>query len=229
MKLLVVEDEPRMARMLQQGLSEEGHQVDVCGRADEALGQAESIPYDVILLDWGLPDQDGVSLLRTWRSRGLRTPVLLLTARGSTGEKVVGLRAGADDYLVKPFDFDELLARTEALHRRGGSAPQPIRRAGDLELDATRRVLRRGAAEVSLTGREFGLIEAFFSRAGDVLTRAELLTSAWGDGFDGNPNIVDVYVGYLRQKLERVAGGAASLESIRGVGYRLRLDGGRAP
>jgi DNA-binding response OmpR family regulator len=228
MKLLVVEDEPRMARMLQQGLSEEGHQVDVCGRADEALAQAEAIAYDVVLLDWGLPDQDGVSLLRNWRSRGLRTPVLLVTARGSTGEKVVGLRAGADDYLVKPFDFDELLARTEALHRRGGNGPQPMRRAGELELDAMRRVLRRGQAEVPLTGREFGLIEAFFSRAGDVLTRPELLSAAWGEGFDGNPNIVDVYVGYLRQKLERVAGGAASLESIRGVGYRLRLEGGQA-
>jgi DNA-binding response OmpR family regulator len=226
MKLLIVEDEPRMARLLQQGLTEEGHQVDVCGRADEALPQAESIAYDVILLDWGLPDQDGVSLLRTWRSRGLRTPVLLLTARGSTGEKVVGLRAGADDYLVKPFDFDELLARAEALSRRSGGA-QPVRRAGALEVDLGRQVLRHGQVEVPLTRREFALLEAFLARAGDVLTRAELLAAVWGESFDGSPNVVDVYVGYLRQKLERVGSTDASIESVRGLGYRLRLDGGR--
>ena len=227
MKLLIVEDEPRMARMLQQGLTEEGHQVDVCGRADEALVQAESIAYDVILLDWGLPDQDGVSLLRTWRSRGLRTPVLLLTARGSTGEKVVGLRAGADDYLVKPFDFDELLARAEALSRRSGG-PLPVRHAGALEVDLGRQVLRHGQVEVPLTRREFALLEAFLARAGDVLTRAELLASVWGESFDGSPNVVDVYVGYLRQKLERVGGTEASIESVRGLGYRLRVDGGRS-
>ncbi|MEN9799535.1 MAG: hypothetical protein RL653_3232 [Pseudomonadota bacterium] len=227
MKVLIVEDEPRMARMLQQGLTEEGHQVDVCGRAGEALPQAESIAYDVILLDWGLPDQDGVSLLRTWRGRGLRTPVLLLTARGSTGEKVVGLRAGADDYLVKPFDFDELLARTEALARRGGGAQQPVRRAGELEVDLGRQVLRRGQVEVPLTRREFALLEALLARAGDVLTRAELLAQVWGEAFDGSPNVVDVYVGYLRQKLERAGAVEASVESVRGLGYRLRLDGGR--
>ena len=111
MRLLVVEDEPKMARMLQRGLSEEGHQVDVCVSGEAARQQAFDVPYDVVVLDWGLPDVDGVSVLRDWRTRGLQTPVLLLTARGSTGEKVTGLRAGADDYLVKPFDFDELLAR----------------------------------------------------------------------------------------------------------------------
>ncbi len=221
MRLLVVEDEPKMARMLQRGLAEEGHQVDVCGTAEAALSQALEVPYDVVVLDWGLPDGDGVSLLRTWRARGLQVPVLLLTARGTTGEKVTGLRAGADDYLVKPFAFEELLARVEALDRRSAPGEVSGQALGDVQLDVRRRALRRGEREVTLTGREFALLMELRALGGDTATRSRLLLKVWGGDFEGTGNVVDVYVGYLRAKLERVGATAVEIEAVRGVGYRL--------
>jgi two-component system OmpR family response regulator len=193
MKLFLVEDEERMARMLARGLSEEGHQVDVCASGVAARDQALSIAYDVIVLDWSLPDLDGVSVLRAWRARGLRTPVILLTARGSTGEKVTGLRAGADDYLVKPFDFAELLARLEALNRRNGAVA--VEALGAVALDPRRRAL--------------------------LLTRSHLLRTVWGDELAGSANVVDVYVGYVRAKIERLGAVNLRIEAVRGVGYRL--------
>ncbi|MBZ4416817.1 response regulator transcription factor [Myxococcus sp. RHSTA-1-4] len=224
MKLLLVEDEERMARLLHRGLSEAGHQVDVCERGEDALRQAQDVPYDVVLLDWNLPDLDGLAVLRRWRERGLRTPVMLLTARGTVGEKVAGLRAGADDYLVKPFAFEELLARLEALHRRG-EAGSVLGHVGPLVLDARRRVLRHGQQEQPLTGREFSLFQELASHVGEVLSRSELLAHVWGAGFDGPPNIVDVYVGYLRGKLERLgATPVVSIQAVRGVGFRLVVE-----
>jgi DNA-binding response OmpR family regulator len=218
-RLLLVEDEVRTARVLARGLSEEGHQVDHCETGSAALEQGRNIPYDVIVLDWSLPDLDGVSVLRQWRTRGVRTPVLLLTARGSTAEKVTGLRAGADDYLVKPFAFDELIARIEALSRRGAAdVPSHV---GGLTLDARRRALVHGEKSVTLTAREFQLLTELAEHQGDVVTRSHILGSVWGPGVDANPNVVDVYVGYLRSKLERVAAKDVAIESIRGVGYRL--------
>jgi len=219
MRLLLVEDEERVAAMLSRGLGEEGHAVDHVATGLAAREQGLTTSYDVILLDWALPDLDGVSVLREWRQRGLRTPVLLLTARGATGEKVTGLRAGADDYLVKPFAFDELLARLEALHRRGGGDTQ---RLGDLFLDARRRVLMKEDRSEPLTAREYGLLSELAARAGQAVSRAELIQAVWGAGFDGNPNVVDVYVGYLRTKLDRL-GAEVRIESVRGVGYRLAL------
>jgi DNA-binding response OmpR family regulator len=221
MKLLLVEDEDRVATVLSRGLGEEGYQVDRVATGVAARDQALTIAYDVILLDWALPDLDGVSVLREWRSRGLRTPVLLLTARGATGEKVTGLRAGADDYLVKPFAFDELLARIEALHRRGGGHDATA--LGSAILDPRRRALVRGAISESLTAREFGLLTELVSHAGEVLSRSRLIQAVWGTGFEGNPNVVDVYVGYVRTKLERVGAVDVRIESVRGVGYRLVL------
>ena len=223
MKLLLVEDEEKMARLLGRGLGEEGHRVDVCRLADEALEQALLIPYDVIVLDWTLPDGDGVGLLRTLRGRGLRTPVLMLTARGTTGEKVIGLRAGADDYLVKPFDFDELLARLEALHRRGGEHDAATQ-LGSLTLDSRRRVLRRGTIEQPLTAREYGLLHELAGHRDEVLTRSRLLGAVWGSDFDGAPNIVDVYVGYLRSKIEQLGASEVQLRTVRGIGFRLKVD-----
>lgn len=211
-----------MAQLLQRGLTEEGHQVDTCRTADEAHEQALALPYDVILLDWALPGADGVSLLRTWREQGLRTPILMLTARGTVGERVVGLKAGADDYLVKPFAFEELLARLEALHRRGASGVSLSMQLGPLFLDARRRTLVGSREEVSLTGREFAVLAELATRPGDVFTRTELLQRVWGASFDGPPNIVDVYVGYLRPKLSRLGG--ASIQSVRGVGFRLIVE-----
>lgn len=221
MRLMVVEDEPKMARMLQRGLAEEGHQVDVCATGEAALQQALDVPYDVVVLDWGLPDMDGVSVLRQWRARGLTTPVLLLTARGSTGEKVTGLRAGADDYLVKPFDFDELLVRLEVLRRRSGPAEQGVQQLGDLSLELRRRTLKRGDVEVTLTSREFALLSELQSLGGDTATRSRLLLKVWGGDFEGTGNVVDVYVGYLRAKLERLGTTKVKVEAVRGVGYRL--------
>jgi DNA-binding response OmpR family regulator len=230
-KLLVVEDEPKMARLLQRGLREEGHQVDHCARGMDALAQSRDIDYDVILLDWGLPDLDGVALLRRLRDAGLRTPVLMLTARGSVGERVTGLRAGADDFLVKPFDWEELLARIEALHRRGAGHEQR-RRLGSVELDPNRRALARGNAEESLTAREYELASELFGHAGETLTRTELLSRVWGSAFDGGPNIVDVYVGYLRAKLKRLAGDDVQdvqIVAARGVGFRVVVQASGAP
>ena len=221
MRLLVVEDEPKMAHMLQRGLAEEGHQVDVCATGEAALQQAIDIPYDVVLLDWGLPDRDGVSVVREWRQRGMQAPVLLLTARGTTGEKVTGLRAGADDYLVKPFAFEELLARLEALDRRGSPAEASTQTLGDLQLDLRRRVLRKGTSEVALTGREFALLTELRGLGGDLATRSHLLLKVWGGDFEGTGNVVDVYVGYLRTKLEKLKTTNVRIEAVRGAGYRL--------
>ncbi|OJH39194.1 response regulator transcription factor [Cystobacter ferrugineus] len=224
MKLLLVEDEEKMARLLRRGLTEAGHQVDVCQRGEDALEQARRIDYDTVLLDWSLPDLDGLAVLRRWREQGLRTPVLMLTARGTVGEKVLGLRAGADDYLVKPFAFEELLARLEALYRRG-DAQGLARQVGPLMLDSRRRVLRHGEREESLTGREFTLFSELASHVGEVLARSTLLSHVWGDNFDGPPNIVDVYVGYLRGKLKKLSVEGVSIQSVRGVGFRLVVEG----
>ena len=219
MKLQLVEDEARMARMLTQGLAEEGHLVDVCATGRAALDQALAISYDAVLLDWSLPDLDGVSVLREWRDRGLRTPVLMLTARGTTGEKVTGLRAGADDYLVKPFAFEELLARLEALHRR--SATDDAGTLGPVKIDGRRRALVHGDQVEPLSGREFALLTELLRGRGDVLTRSRLLEAVWGAGFEGNQNVVDVYVGYLRTKLAKAGAAGAEIQAVRGVGYRL--------
>jgi two-component system OmpR family response regulator len=219
-KLLLVEDEARTARVLAKGLTEEGHQVDVCENGTTALEQGRTIPYEVVLLDWSLPDLDGVSVLREWRARGVRTPVLLLTARGATAEKVTGLRAGADDYLVKPFVFDELLARIEALHRRGSS--EGTARLGSIVVDARRRALVAGDRSVPLTQREFQLLSELAARQGEVMTRSQILRAVWGSELEANANVVDVYVGYLRSKLERLGAQGVAIEAVRGVGYRLR-------
>jgi DNA-binding response OmpR family regulator len=231
MRILLVEDEEKLARFLLRGLREEGHQVDHCTHGADARARIETLGYDVVVLDWMLPDDDGVAILEQMRREGVRTPVLLLTARGSTPEKVLGLRSGADDYVTKPFDFEELLARLDALHRRSeGAATEHA--LGDVVLDSKRRCLRAGRVEVPLTAREHALLSELFSHAGEVRTRAQLLVDVWGHGFEGDPNILDVYVGYVRQKLAKA--GEATLDgrparapvvrAVRGVGFRLALE-----
>lgn len=220
MRLLLVEDEDRLARVLAKALAEEGFSVDTCSNGLDAVEQATNVPYDVIVLDWTLPGLDGLEVLRRWRTRGLVTPVLLLSARGSVGERVQGLRAGADDYVVKPVALEELFARIEALLRRGAVVrPSSL---GVLHIDSRTRTVTGPSGAETLSGREFSMLSLLVERSGDVVTRAELLTSVWGPSFDGTPNVVDVYVGYLRDKLARAAGSAVILETVRGVGYRLK-------
>jgi DNA-binding response OmpR family regulator len=219
-KILVVEDETKMARLLERGLREEGHQVDLCTTGTAALEQGELVAYDVVLLDWSLPEVDGLEVLRRWRERGLKTPVILLTARGTVGERVAGLRTGADDYLTKPFDFEELLARIEALHRRSGGHDARAK-LGPLTLDPKKRELCAGEATSALTNREFALLAELAGHAGETVSRTELLGTVWGTTFDGPPNVVDVYVGYVRAKLRELAGDAVTIEAVRGIGYRL--------
>jgi two-component system OmpR family response regulator len=220
MRILLVEDEARLAEKVARGLREEGHVVDVCGTAADARRQVLDVAYDVVVLDWMLPDVDGPSLLRAWRTEGLRLPVLMLTARGEVGERVTGLRAGADDYLVKPFAFAELVARLEALQRRAVGASVTLT-VGGVELDARRHHLCRGELEVSLSPRELSLAHELFTHAGDVMTRSHLLTAVWGWGFEGDPNILDVYVGYLRRKLDALGPEGPRIVAVRGVGFRL--------
>jgi two-component system, OmpR family, response regulator len=220
MKLLVVEDEPQMAALLQRGLIEEGHVVDHCDSGAVACQQARIVGYDVIILDWGLPDMDGVSVLRSWRSNGILTPVLMLTARTTLGERVLGLRSGADDFVAKPFEFAELTARIDALFRR----TQQLADAsfGDVSLRNAERAFSVGSKQSTLTQREWQFALLLFEKHGDIVTRAEVLLTVWGAHFTGEPNIVDVYVGYLRSKLAQVTN-KVTIRAVRGTGYRLEL------
>jgi len=228
MRLLVVEDAAKVARLLERGLTEEGFAVDVVPTGEEAVWMATNNEYDAIVLDVRLGDVDGISVCRRLRAAGRWSPILMLTALDGVDDRVAGLDAGADDYLTKPFAFAELLARLRALFRRGG-APRPARlTVGDLVLDPATRSVRRGDAAIELTAKEFALLEFLMRRGGDVVSRTELLDHAWDFAFDGDPHIVTVYVGYLRDKIDRPFG-RASLETVRAAGYRLRDDRVPAP
>ena len=221
MRILVVEDELKMASLLRRGLVEEGYAVDVAGTGDDALWMAQAAEYDGIVLDVMLPGIDGVEVCRRVREAGVWAPVLMLTAREGVDDRVAGLDAGADDYLPKPFSFAELLARLRALVRRGVAERPAVLEVGDLRLDPATHEAWRGADEVRLSPKEFALLEVFMRRPGEVLSRYELLEHAWDYGYENRSNVVDVYVRYLRDKIDRPFG-RASLETVRGVGYRLR-------
>jgi len=225
MRILVVEDEPKLARLLARGLAEEGHPADVALTGEEALWMADSDAYDAIVLDVMLPGLDGLAVCRRLRERKVWTPVLMLTARDALEDRIAGLDTGADDYLLKPFAFGELLARLRALARRGPSERPTELAAGDLRLDPASRRVWRGAAEIELSAKEFALLEVFMRRAGEALTRVQLLDGAWDMSFESRSNVVDVYVRYLREKIDRPFD-RGSLETVRGIGYRLRKDGG---
>ncbi|MGH3002148.1 MAG: response regulator transcription factor [Gaiellaceae bacterium] len=225
MRILVVEDEAKIAGMLRRGLSEEGHAVDVASRGEDALWRARAHRYDAILLDVMLPGMDGFETCQALRSAGVWAPVLMLTARDAVEDRVAGLDVGADDYLSKPFSFAELLARLRALRRREPKERPTVLEVGDLRLDpATREVIRDGAP-VELSAKEFALLEILMSRAGEVLSRYQLLEYAWDGDYDNRSNVVDVYISYLRSKIDRPFG-RHSIETVRGAGYRLRTDGG---
>jgi two-component system, OmpR family, response regulator MprA len=227
-EILLVEDDARIARLVERALREAGHHVDMVMDGATGLSQALSDDRDLIILDILLPMMDGLSICRRLRERGIQTPVLMLTARDTITDRVRGLDAGADDYLVKPFAVDELLARVRALLRRRGPAVGSELRLGDLTLNPTTRVVQRGARELTLTPKEFDLLLLFLQHPRQVLTRELLFERIWGYDFDGESNVLDVYVGHLRSKLE--AGGEPRLlHTVRGVGYVLREAAARAP
>ena len=224
MRILVVEDELKMAAVLRRGLVEEGHAVDVARTGDDGLWMAQAVDYDAIVLDLMLPGLDGVEVCRRWRENAVWAPVLMLTARDATDDRVAGLDAGADDYLAKPFSFAELLARLRALVRRGTPQRPQVLEVDDLRLDPATRRVWRGAAEIDLSSKEFALLETFMRRPGDVLSRLQLIEHAWDYAYENRSNVVDVYVRYLREKVDRPFG-RTSIETVRGAGYRLRRDG----
>jgi two-component system, OmpR family, response regulator len=225
MRALVVEDEVKMAALIRRGLVEEGYAADVARTGEEALWMARATPYDAIVLDVMLPGRNGLEVCRSLRESGVWSPILMLTARDGVEDKVSGLDSGADDYLSKPFSFAELLARLRALTRRGPSERPAVLEVGTLRLDPATRQAWRGEAEVELSTKEFALLETFMRNPGDVLTRLDLLEHAWDYGYENRSNVVDVYVRYLRAKIDRPFG-VDSIETVRGVGYRLRRDGG---
>jgi two-component system OmpR family response regulator len=225
MRVLIIEDEPKMAHLLRRGISEEGHAADVAVRGEDGLWMAEATSYDAVVLDVMLPGLDGLETCRRLREAGVWTPVLMLTARVDVVDRVCGLDAGADDYLAKPFSFDELLARLRALRRRGEPERPVVLAVGDLRLDPAGHTVTRGGTEVTLSAKEFAVLELFMRRPGEVLSRFELLERAWDAEYENRSNVVDVYVSYLRDKIDRPFG-VRSLETVRGAGYRLREDGG---
>ena len=225
MRILIVEDEVKMAGLIRRGLTEDGHAVDLLARGEDAVWMAAAHAYDAIVLDVMLPGIDGFEVCRRLRREGVWTPVLMLTARDAVEDRVVGLDAGADDYLTKPFSFAELLARLRALARRPQAERPPVLEVGPLRLDPATRQVWRGVAEVSLSSKEFALLETFMRRPGDVLSRYDLLEHAWDYSYENRSNVIDVYVRYLREKIDRPFG-VSSLETVRGAGYRLRRDGG---
>jgi two-component system OmpR family response regulator len=225
MRVLVVEDESKLAELLARGLREEGHAADTAGRGEEALWMAQAVPYDAIVLDVMLPGQDGLATCRALRDAGVWTPVLMLTARDAVESRIEGLDSGADDYLVKPFSFSELLARLRALVRRAPAERPAVLEVGDLRLDPAAHRAWRGEEELELSSKEFALLESFMRQPGHALSRLQLLESAWDMGYENRSNLVDVYVRYLREKIDRPFG-RSSIETVRRVGYRLREDGG---
>jgi two-component system, OmpR family, response regulator len=225
MRLLLVEDDTRMAAALLRGLRGEGMVVDVAANGRAALGLARATEYDAVLLDVMLPDIDGFETCRRLRADGVWAPIMMLTARDAVEDRVKGLDQGADDYLTKPFSLAELLARVRALVRRGSGERPVVLEVGDLRLDPATRQVWRGDREIELSAREFGLFETFMRRPGQVLSQLQLLDAAWDLGYEQRSNVVEVYVRYLREKVDRPFG-RRSIETVRGVGYRLRKDGG---
>jgi two-component system OmpR family response regulator len=220
-RVLVVEDEVELLSLIRKGLREEGLLADVAIKGEDAIWMAAATAYDVIVLDVMLPGIDGFETCRRLREQDVRTPILMLTARDAVEDRIEGLDTGADDYMSKPFDFGELLARLRALARRGPAERGTALRVGDLELEPATRMVRRGDQVISLSVKEFQLLEVFMRHAGEVLSRYQLLEGAWDMGYEHRSNVIDVYVRYLREKIDRPFG-VETLETVRGAGYRLK-------
>jgi two-component system, OmpR family, response regulator len=225
MRVLIVEDDVKLAGLIRRGLHDDGMAADVAGKGEDALWMAGATEYDAIVLDVMLPGLDGFEVCRRLRADRVWSPVLMLTARDAVDDRVRGLDTGADDYLTKPFSFAELGARLRALARRGPVERPTVLSAGDLHLDPSSRRVWRRDTDIALSAREFALLETFMRRPGQVLDRFELLEHAWDGAYENRSNVVDVYVRYLRRKVDRPFG-VESIETVRGTGYRLRADGG---
>ncbi len=224
MRVLAVEDETRMARLLKRALEEEGHAVDLAASGADGAWLATENAYGAIILDVMLPDFDGFELCRRLQGKGQWAPVLMLTARDSVGDRVRGLDAGADDYLVKPFSLLELAARLRALARRGDRSRPVVLAEGDLRLDPAAKRAWRAETELRLSPKELALLELFLRHPGDVLTRSQIIEAVWDFAYDGGSNVVDQYVNYLRRKVDTPFG-RHDIETVRGIGYRLRHAG----
>lgn len=218
-RVLIVEDDPTLAEFLQRALTEEGMQPTICGTVSSAIDVGSKQPFDVVVLDWMLPDGDGLGVCATLRARGNTTPILMLTARGEVHDRVMGLKSGADDYLVKPFELDELLARLDALVRR--SAYASVMKVGPLEIDRLGRRVTLDSKTLDLTGIEYRLLVRLATAAGSAVERSALLSDVWGLQFDPGSGIVEVHVSRLRDKLGECSW---MVETVRGTGYRLRLE-----
>ena len=221
MRILVVEDNVELASLIRQGLRDQGLLADIAIRGEDALWMAASSPYSVLTVDARLPGIDGFEVCRRLRNGGVRTPILMLTGLDDVEDRIAGLDAGADDYLVKPFDFGELAARLRALSRRVPTERDVVLQVADIELDPATRRVRRSQVEIPLSAKEFQLLEVFMRHPDQVLSRYQLLEGAWDSGHEHRSNIIDVYVGHLRAKLDG-AFGTQSFDTVRGVGYRLR-------
>ena len=226
MRVLIVEDDVKMAGLIRRALREGGMAADVAVKGEDALWMAGATEYDAIVLDVMLPGLDGFAVCRRMRASGTQSPVLMLTARDAVDDRVRGLDTGADDYLTKPFSLAELAARLRALGRRGPVERPPVLAAGDLILDPAARRVARGDVEIDLSAREFALLQTLMRHPGQVLDRLQLLDHVWDGEYENRSNVVDVYIRYLREKVDRPFG-VTSIETVRGAGYRLRADGGR--
>jgi two-component system OmpR family response regulator len=225
-RLLVVEDDPKLGGLLRRGLSEQGNAADLATSGEDALWMANAHAYDAIVLDVMLPGLDGFQTCERLRTDGVWAPVLMLTARDGVEDRIIGLDAGADDYLTKPFAIAELRARLRALVRRGAAERPAILEVGDLRLDPATRRVWRGPVQIELPNKELALLELFMRRAGEVLSRYQLLEHGWDMAYDNRSNVIAVHIGRLRERIDRPFG-CASIETVRGAGYRMRSDGGR--
>jgi two-component system OmpR family response regulator len=222
MRLLIAEDDAKLASALSRGLRKEGYAVDVVGGGEEALLRARVYDYDAIIMDIMMPGVDGIEVCRALREERRWSPVLMLTARDGVKDRIGGLDAGADDYLIKPFDFGELVARVRALLRRGAPERPAVMVVGDLEVDPAAHSVTRDGVTVELTAREFAVLEFLVRHVGEVMSRAAVLDHVWDCNYDGSTNVVDVYVGYLRRKLEEPFG-RPLIRTVRGAGYVIDL------
>ncbi len=225
MRVLIVEDDIKTASLIRRGLREDGLAADVAVKGEDALWMAGSTEYDTVIMDVMLPGIDGFETARRLRAERIWTPILMLTARDGVEDRIAGLDGGADDYLTKPFSFGELLARLRALSRRGPIEHPTVIEVGDLKLDPAARRVWRDDTEVNLSAKEFALLETFMRHPGHVLDRLQLLEHAWDYEYENRSNVIDVYVRYLRDKIDRPFA-VTSIETVRGAGYRLRTDGG---